>query len=315
MGPSVVRGQAASARRDRCRQRGAATACALAVALTLAGCAADSGSKSSKGAAPETPVTVGKVDDIAASLPAEYRESGTLVAGVFQPYPPNEFRDDNGELTGFEVDLMKAVATTLGLDVEYKEFDFAKIIPSVASGAVDVGMSSMTDTKEREKLVDFVTYFNAGTLWARRPGSQIDPDNACGKKVAVRATTVHAKRELPAKNDACIEAGKKEIQVVEFLDQDAVSNAVVVGKVDAMSADSPATAYAIKQSDDKLEAAGPIFDIAPYGWPVKKDSPLGQSLLTALQSVIKSGAYKQIATQWGLASGMIDKPAINGAKG
>ncbi len=60
-----------------------------------------------------------------------------------------------------------------------------------------------------------------------------------------------------------------------------------------------------------LEAAGPIFDKAPYGWPVKKESPLGPSLLKALASVIK--AYKQIATKWGLAPGMIDKPVINGA--
>jgi polar amino acid transport system substrate-binding protein len=292
-----------------------ATACALAVALTLPGCAADSGSKSGKAAANQAPVVVEKVDEIAATLPVEYRESGTLVVGVFQPYPPNEFKDENGELTGFDVDLMKAVATTLGLDIEFKESDFAKIIPSVVSGAFDAGMSSMTDTKEREKLVDFVTYFNAGTLWAQRPGSEIDPQNACGKRVAVRVATIHAKQELPALNRACIEAGKKEIQVFEFLDQDAMANAVVVGKVDAMSADSPATAYAIAQSDDKLDAAGSIFDIAPYGWPVKKDSRLGPSLLTALESVIESGAYKQIATQWGLAAGMIDKPVINGAKG
>ncbi len=109
----------------------------------------------------------------------------------------------------------------------------------------------MTDTKEREKLVDFVAYFSAGTLWAQRPGSEIDPKKACGKRVAVRATTIHAKSELPAASKACIDAGKKPIEVFEFIDQDAVSNAVISGKVDAMSADSPATAYAIGQSDDK----------------------------------------------------------------
>jgi polar amino acid transport system substrate-binding protein len=92
-----------------------------------------------------------------------------------------------------------------------------------------------------------------------------------------------------------------------------VNDAVVIGKVDAMTADSPVTAYAIKQSDGKLEAAGSTFDSAPYGWPVKKDSLLGESLLTALDSVITSGAYKQIAAKWGLSSGILDKPVINGA--
>jgi len=297
----------------RQRRRRAAKVCVLAVALSLSGCAADGGGKSSKAAANEPPVAVEKVDEIAATLPAQYREAGTLTVGTYVPYPPNEFRNDKGELIGFDVDLMNAVATTLGLTVDYTELAFAKIIPAVASGEIDAGMSSMTDTKEREKLVDFVTYFSAGTLWAQRPGSTIDPKNACGKRVAVRATTIHAKKELPAANKVCTDAGEKPLQIFEFIDQDAVTNAVIIGKVDAMTADFPATAHAIAQSDDKLEAAGSVFDAAPYGWPVKKGSPLGQSLLKALESVIKSGAYKQIAAKWGLSSGMIDKPVINGA--
>ena len=56
-----------------------------------------------------------------------------------------------------------------------------------------------------------------------------------------------------------------------------------------------------------------MFDSAPYGWPVKKGSPLGQSLLQALQHLIDTGTYKQIATNWGVQAGMIDKPVINGA--
>jgi len=302
-----------SARRPRRRPR-AATVCALAAVLTVSGCASGSGSKSSKAAATPAPVVVEKVDEIAATLPGQYRESGTLVVGVNVPYPPNEFKDDNGELTGFDVDLMNAVATTLGLDVDYKEVAFAKIVPSVARGDLDVGMSSITDNKEREKLVDFVTYFNAGTLWVQRPGSDVDPKNACGARIAVKAGTIHEKQEIPAKSKACIEAGKKEIKTVGYVDYDQVVRAVLDGKVDAMTADSTFASYAISQSDGTLEAAGATFDVSPYGWPVKKESLLGPSLLQALQSLIKSGAYKQIATKWGLAAGMIEKPVINGAK-
>ena len=80
-----------------------------------------------------------------------------------------------------------------------------------------------------------------------------------------------------------------------------------------MSADSPVTLYAIKQSNGKLEQAGEIFNSAPYGWPVKKGSPLAQSLRQALEHLIQTGDYKQIATNWGVPGGMIDKPAINGA--
>ena len=80
-----------------------------------------------------------------------------------------------------------------------------------------------------------------------------------------------------------------------------------------MSADSPVTAWAIKQSNGKLAAAGEIFDSAPYGWPVKKGSPLAQSLQKAVEHLITTGDYKTIATNWGLEAGVIDKPVINGA--
>jgi polar amino acid transport system substrate-binding protein len=229
------------------------------------------------------------------------------------PYTPNEFKDEGGKIVGFDVDLMNAVAATLGLTADYRESDFAKIIPSIDGGTYNVGMSSFTDTKEREKQVDFVTYYSAGSQWAQRSGEAIDPNNACGKKVAVQATTIQETDELPAKSKACVNAGKPEIEMIKFDGQDAATNAVVLGQADAMSADSPVTAWAIKQSNGKLESAGAIFDSAPYGWPVKKGSPLAQSLQKALEHLIKTGDYKTIAANWGMESGVIDKPVINGA--
>ena len=286
----------------------------VAGALTLTGCGKSDESSSSAGSATSTTaVTAEKVDEIAATVPESIRKSGKLVVGVNIPYAPNEFKDAEGKIVGFDVDLVNAVAATLGLTVDYREADFAKIIPSIDGGTYDMGMSSFTDTKEREKSVDFVDYFSAGILWAQRPDAPIDPNNACGKKVAVQATTTEETDELPAKSKACVDAGKPEIQIVKFDSQDAATNAVILGQVDGMSADSPVTAYAIKQSNGKLEAAGEIADAAPYGWPVKKGSPLAQSLQKALEHLISTGDYKAIATNWGVEKGMIDKPVINGA--
>jgi polar amino acid transport system substrate-binding protein len=280
-------------------------------ALALSGCA--SGTDTS-GPANETPAAAAeKVDEIANTVPEEIRSSGKLIVGVNIPYAPNEFKDPSGKIVGFDVDLMNAVAATLGLTPEYRESDFAKIIPSIQGGTYNVGMSSFTDTKEREQSVDFVTYFNAGILWAQRPGSGIDPNNACGKKVAVQATTVEETEELPAKSKACTDAGKPPIEIIPFDGQDAATNAVVLGQADALSADSPVTSYAIKQSNGKLEAAGEIFDSAPYGWPVQKGSPLAESLKRALEHLIENGKYEEIAKNWGVEAGMIDKPVINGA--
>jgi polar amino acid transport system substrate-binding protein len=288
----------------------------MAGALTVSGCSKSSESGSGTGAGStmsSTAVQAQKVDEIAATVPENIRNAGKLVVGVNIPYAPNEFKDAEGKIVGFDVDLVNAVAATLGLTADFREADFAKIIPSIQGGTLDMGMSSFTDTKERQQSVDFVDYFSAGTQWAQRPNMPIDPNNACGKKVAVQATTVQETEELPAKSKKCVDAGQPEIQIVKFDSQDAATNAVVLGQVDAMSADSPVTDYAIKQSNGKLEAAGEIFEAAPYGWPVKKGSPLAESLVKALEHLIQTGDYKTIATNWGVEKGMIDKPVINGA--
>ena len=158
-----------------------------------------------------TAAKAAKVDDIANTVPEDIKSSGKLVVGVNVPYTPNEFKDSSGKIIGFDVDLMNAIASTLGLTAEYREADFAKIIPSIQGGTFNVGMSSFTDTKEREATVDFVTYFSAGSLWAKPKGSTIDPNDACGKKVAVQSTTTQEVDELPAKSKACTDAGKPAI--------------------------------------------------------------------------------------------------------
>ena len=108
-------------------------------------------------------------------------------------------RTADGQIVGFDVDLMNAVARTLGLMPDYRETAFESIIPSVQGGDFNVGMSSFTDTKEREESVDFVTYFQAGTLWAQRPGSSVDPDAACGLRVGVAVRgALQETEEIPA---------------------------------------------------------------------------------------------------------------------
>lgn len=286
---------------------------ALAVtALAMSGC---SNEDSETGVADVTPtsVEVAKVSEIAAVLPAGIRDGGQLIVGVNVPYQPNEFKDKDGKIVGFDVDLMNAVVQVLGLRAEYKEADFDKIIPAIQQGTYHVGMSSFTDSKEREKQVDFVTYYSAGVQWAQRVGTSIDPNNACGKRVAVQATTVEDTDEVPAKSKACEAAGKPAIEKIKFDSQDEAVNALIVGKVDAMSADSPVTAYAIKRSAGKLEPAGGVFDSAPYGYPVKKGSPLAEALRQAVQHLIDNGQYKAIAEHWGVAQGTIPNAVINGA--
>ncbi|MFC7448976.1 ABC transporter substrate-binding protein [Rhodococcus daqingensis] len=260
-------------------------------------------------------VHVDRVDEIAAALPPEVASSGRLIVGTNVPYAPNEFKDEDGNIVGFDVDLLNAVGKVLGLTVDYKQADFDKIIPAVQAGTYNIGMSSFTDTKEREEAVDFVTYYRAGIQWAQRAGEPVDPNNACGLRVGVQTTTTEDIDEVPAKSEACVAAGRPPIKKLKFDSQDDAANALILGRVDALSADSPVTAYAIKRSGGRLEAAGEVFDSAPYGWPLAKGSPLAPALQRAMQHLIDGGQYQQIADSWGVGSGTITQSQVNGAAG
>lgn len=277
-------------------------------ALALTGCA--SNKENNGGPTGSVKNTVSQNQDLSNLLPADIKASKKLIVGVNVPYSPNEYVQ-NGKVVGFDVDLMDATAKVLGLTTEYKQADFSKIIPAVQANTYNIGMSSFTDNLTRQKSVDFVDYFSAGILWASPKGKTVDPANACGLTVAVQTSTTEQLDELPALSKACTTAKKKPIKILSFASQDDATNAVVLGRADAMSADSPVTSYAIKQSAGKLQQAGDIKEAAPYGWPIKKGSQLVQAMQKALQSLMDDGTYLQICTKWGVQAGAVKTAGIN----
>ena len=110
----------------------------------------------------------------ATKLPANIAKSGTINIGIDATYSPNEFKDKNGKVIGWEVDLFNAVAKKIGVKTNYVIAGFDTIIAGVKAGKYDVGVSSFTDTKERQASVDFVNYFSAGTQWAVKKGVKLD---------------------------------------------------------------------------------------------------------------------------------------------
>ena len=293
------------------RRYSSLVAVAAASVLFLSGCVDNSASGGASTPANDFGVTVDET--LAAAVPADIADSGKLVIGMDNTYPPNEFKDDAGQPTGWGVDLANAIATKLGLTADIAVSKFDNIIPSVEGGKYNLGISSFTDTVEREQRVDFVNYYTAGVLWASAKGKSVDPDNACGLKVAVQATTYQDTEELPAKNQACLDAGKPAIEVLRYDTQQDATNAVILGKADALSADSPVTLFAIAQSKDKLQSAGKTFDVAPYGIVVAKNSELVPLVQQALQALIDDGSYLKILSKWGVQDGAVTMADVNAA--
>jgi polar amino acid transport system substrate-binding protein len=296
-------------------RRGALLGLVMAVAMVAAGCG-DDGGDTAGGGGTETTVAAPAVDEaLAAKVPDEIKSDGKILVGINAEYAPNEFLDTDGKtVVGWNVDLFNAVAAKLGLQTQYQPSKFADIIPGLQSGKYEFGVSSFTINDERKQQVNMVSYFNAGTQWGTKTGNPtgIQPDNACGKKVAVQTATVQETEDLPQRTKDCEAAGKPAITVGSYQDQGQATAAVVSGKEDAMLADSPVVAYAVKQTNGQLELLGDIYDAAPYGYVVKKDqTEFAQATADAVKALITDGTYKTILEKWGVQAGAIDNPAVN----
>ena len=248
----------------------------------------------------------------AAQLPASVKKSGTIVVGIDATYRPNEFKDANGKPIGWEVDLFNAVAANLGVKAKYVISTFDNIIPAVKGGKYDVGLSSFTDNKEREAQVDFANYYSAAIQWASPKGKKVDPNNACGLIVAVQTGTTEVD-DVKAKSAACVKAGKKAIKVLPFDTQDQANAAVVLGRANALSADSPVTGDAVAQSKGKMQLAGAIYGTAPYGMATAKGSTLVKAISASLNDLYKNGTYMKVLKKWGVEAGAVKVFGINGA--
>ncbi|WP_449277400.1 transporter substrate-binding domain-containing protein [Leucobacter sp. GX24907] len=241
----------------------------------------------------------------------EIQESGVLRVGTIVDYPPNEFKTEDGEPTGWAVDLVVAIADELDLDVEWTILEFDSILPRIEGGEIDLGVGSFGDTVERQQVVDFLNYYEAGSLWATRKGENVDPDNACGLTVAVMKAGTQHLEELPARSDKCVEDGKDPIEILPFVGQPEVTNAVVLGNADAFTADSPITVDAISKLSGELVAAGGTFDTVPYGFPMPKGAELGEHAREALKTLIDDGRYLEIINGGESAEGAIETATIN----
>jgi polar amino acid transport system substrate-binding protein len=271
------------------------------------------------GTAPPTPSPAQRgsaVSSIAAQVPSSIKAKGTLTVATDASYAPNEFIASDGHtVIGMSADLAKALGEVLGVKVRMVNATFDTIIPALASGKYDLSVSSFTDTKEREKTVDFVTYFKAGTSFYVK--SSDGPAIAsladlCGHSVAVEKGTTQ-QDDAQAQAAKCRSGGKPDVTVQIFNDQNAVNLAVNSGRAKVAMADSPPAAYQVRQSNGTLKLSGSPYGTAPYGIAIPKNNGMAEPLLAGVKHLMANGTYMRILTKWGLQSGAISTPAINAA--
>ncbi len=290
------------------------------VALLLGACGKSSGSLTQPTA---SSTSVSKDATIAAEVPAAIATSGTLRVATDASYPPDEFFDtDNKTIIGFDIDLMNAIAGVLGLKATYTNQTFGGIIASLQAGRFDISTSSFFDNKDREKTVDFVDYFQAGSaIFVKSDNAQpyTSLDQLCGKAVSVEKGTT----ELDDANGAstkCVKEGKPKITVLAFDDQNQTNLAVISGRAVASLADSQVAGYQVKQTNGQVKVTGDYLAPVQYGIAIPRPTgsalgsgPLTKAIFDAIQKLIGNGTYRQILVKWGVEQGAIAAAKINGA--
>src|SRR5947209_10721904 len=197
----------------------------LLAAALIVGCGSSNSTTSttSTSSAPATSASSQGANSAAEALvPASIKSKGTITVAADATYAPDEFIGPDGHsVVGMDADLSKALGAVMGLKVNVVNATFDSIIPGLASGKYDIGASSFTDTKEREKTVDFVDYFVAGeSFYTKASGGTTISGLAdlCGKSVAVETGTIE-KDDATKQSQTCTKEGKQAVHVLVFPDQ------------------------------------------------------------------------------------------------
>lgn len=262
------------------------------------------------GSTSSTTTTTGGSSKPAIAAPSDLITSGVLTVGSDTTYPPQEFPDvkNPGSYTGFDIDLITAVAQKMGLKAQIEKADFGTIITSLGNKRFDVVISAVTINDERKKVVDFVPYFNAGESLLVQKGN---PKNLkttadlCGQNVGVQNGTVE-QMDLQTANAACKKAGKASISVTVLQDQTAVVQLLATNRVVATYQDSPVTDYYNKLNPGQFEVGGSVVNAAEEGIAVRKgDTSMFNAVQSAFKAVQSDGTYKNLIAKWGVTTGAI----------
>ncbi len=217
-----------------------------------------------------------------------------LVLGTSGTYPPLTFRAKDGTIKGLDVDLGKAVATVMGVKLRVVRLPFDQLIPALEKGRIDMIISCMTITPQRNLRVAFVgPYFVSGqsVLTSREKAASITSPADINRPdfvVAVpRGTTSEmiVTRMLPKAK--AVVAGSAD----EALDM------VLKGSVTGMLADYPTCAVAALRYKDKGLGITAPFGYEPLGIAVRSKDPLMVNMLQNFLGLIRKGGELDIMTK------------------
>ncbi|WP_332816471.1 transporter substrate-binding domain-containing protein [Ramlibacter sp.] len=224
-----------------------------------------------------------------------HAQDNVLRVGTDATFPPMEFME-NGKRTGFDVELVEAIARKLGKQLEWVDIDFKGLIPGLVSRRFDMAVSAIYITDERKKVVDFTDPYYAGGLVAMvKEGSSIRKlSDLDGKKVTVQVGT---------KSVGFLQQNYPKVQRVEVEKNQEMFNLVDIGRADAAVTGKPA-AYQYVRTRPGLQVLQEQLTTEEYGMALRKDTPeLTKAVNGAIAQLKADGTYAAIVRKWFQNSG------------
>ncbi|MDO4280333.1 MAG: basic amino acid ABC transporter substrate-binding protein [Peptococcaceae bacterium] len=248
-------------------------------ALLLAGC----GSSGSDNA-----------DSSAASATGE--SSNTVVVGTNPTFEPFEYQDDEGNMKGFDLDLMKAIGEDQGFDVEFKSMEFDALVGALTSGQIDAVAAGMSITPERSNVIFSDPYMDASLgIMVAEDSDITGADDLKGKTVAAQIGTTGADEASSLQEDGTI-AEAKLLDNYNTCIQDLLN-----GGCDAIIIDIPVAEAYMADHEGEVKLTGEPYVADYYGIAVADDNQeLADKINAGLANVIKDGTFEEICKKYNL---------------
>ncbi|WGD37230.1 ABC transporter substrate-binding protein [Lysinibacter sp. HNR] len=280
----------------------AALPVAIALAATLAACSSDAAAPDSTptnalegsdqaSLSKYTTADVTPLDEIDISKLGLITD-GTLLVGTLSDAPPNIFINEAGEFTGFDNELLKAMAQKLGLKIEFASTDFSALLGQVQNKSFDVGSSSISTTDARRENVGFTNGYDFGymALVTRDDASikSFDDLDENARIAVVRGTV----------QDDYV-TNTLQLEAVSFPDYNTAYANVRNGQVDAWVAPSNQAEGLVVEGDGTTIAESVINTQNFMAFAVNSDNqPLIDALNSALDAVIADGTWGTLVAEW-----------------
>jgi polar amino acid transport system substrate-binding protein len=223
-------------------------------------------------------------------------KKGELVVGITGTQPPLNVTNKDGKIIGYDADIARLIAMNLGVKLKLATMPFAELLPALTAGKVDMVLSSMTMTLERNRKVAF-----------------IGPYYVSGKGVLTKTQTIGALQQAEGMNipdfrvatlnnstsQAFVAQAAPKAQLVTTKSYDEAIDMLLKDQVDAVVADYPFCAFsAFRYQDKNLVAGQSKFTVEPLGIAIPEDALLINWLGNFLNMLEASGQLKKLTEKW-----------------